>query len=54
MGETALDLLRRKSAPKTAIKRVFLITNQDDPHPGASGIQLSTSAGTTLVVGTHS
>lgn len=44
-------LLRHTSASKTAIKRVFLITDQDNPHPGEGGTQLSTSARTTLVVG---
>ena len=37
-------------APKTATKRIFLITDEDDPHPGASGTRLMTSARTTLIV----
>lgn len=48
---TVLGLFRHASAPKTAIKRVFLVTDQDDPHPEDSGLQLVTSARTTLVVG---
>ena len=43
-----LNILRR--APKAAIKRVFLITDEDDPHPGAKSAQLITSAQTTLLV----
>lgn len=35
-------------APKTASKRVFLITDDDNPHPGSK--QLLTSARTTLLV----
>ncbi|KAF9790330.1 SPOC like C-terminal domain-containing protein, partial [Thelephora terrestris] len=46
---TSCNWVIRDGAPKTAIKRVFLITNQDDPHPGDGGVQLSTSARTTLV-----
>lgn len=37
-------------APKTATKRIFLITDEDDPHPGLSGTRLMTSARTTLIV----
>lgn len=37
-------------APKAAIKRVFLITDEDNPHPGAKNAQLVTSAQTTLLV----
>ncbi|KAF8638964.1 hypothetical protein AX17_001825 [Amanita inopinata Kibby_2008] len=37
------------SAPKTATKRVFLVTDQDDPHSGRRSKQLMTSARTTLV-----
>ena len=37
-------------APTTATKRVFLITDEDDPHPGPGTRQLATSARTTLVV----
>ena len=39
------------SAPKAGFKRVFLITDEDDPHPGARSAQLVTSAQTTLKVG---
>lgn len=46
---TSCNWAIRDGAPKTAIKRVFLITNQDNPHPEDSGVQLSTSARTTLV-----
>ncbi|KIK60138.1 hypothetical protein GYMLUDRAFT_200779 [Collybiopsis luxurians FD-317 M1] len=34
----------RDGAPKTATKRVFLITDQDDPHPGRGSQQMITSA----------
>ena len=37
-------------APKTATKRVFLITDEDDPHSGASKPKLITTARTTLIV----
>lgn len=37
-------------APKTASKRVFLITDEDDPHTGPGSKQLITSARTTLIV----
>lgn len=37
-------------APKTATKRVFLITDEDNPHPGPGTKQLVTSARTTLIV----
>lgn len=37
-------------APKAAVKRIFLITDEDDPHPGAKSAQLVTSAQTTLLV----
>ncbi|KAL0063987.1 ATP-dependent DNA helicase II subunit 1 [Marasmius tenuissimus] len=36
------------SAPKTASKRVFLITDEDNPHAGPGSKQLVTSARTTL------
>lgn len=36
------------SAPKTASKRVFLITDDDNPNPGST--KLLTSARTTLIV----
>jgi hypothetical protein len=35
-------------APKTATKRVFLVTNVDDPHPGARADRYKTTAQTTL------
>lgn len=38
------------SAPKTATKRIFLITNEDSPHSDAGSNQLTTSARTTLIV----
>lgn len=38
------------SAPKTATKRVFVITDEDDPHPGTRSERLKVSAQTTLVV----
>lgn len=37
-------------APKTATKRIFFITDEDDPHPGPSGHRFITSARTTLIV----
>ena len=39
------------SAPKSATKRVFLITDDDDPFAGLHNPRLITSARTTLVVG---
>jgi hypothetical protein len=38
------------SAPKSATKRVFLITDDDDPFAGLHNPRLITSARTTLVV----
>jgi hypothetical protein len=38
------------SAPKSATKRVFLITDNDDPFAGSHNPRLITSARTTLVV----
>ncbi len=38
------------SAPKSATKRVFLITDNDDPFAGLLNPRLITSARTTLVV----
>ncbi|TRM62208.1 ku70-like protein [Schizophyllum amplum] len=51
MGDvfTSANWILRDGAPKTATKRVFLITNQDDPHSGSEKKQLTTSARTTLV-----
>ncbi|KAF9650204.1 Ku DNA-binding complex, Ku70 subunit [Thelephora ganbajun] len=46
---TSCNWVIRDCASKTAIKRVFLITDQDNPHPGEGGTQLRTSARTTLV-----
>lgn len=43
-----LMLIHTNRAPKTATKRVFLITDDDNPHPGSK--QLITSAQTTLIV----
>lgn len=37
-------------APKTATKRVFLITDEDNPHSGPVRERFVTSARTTLVV----
>lgn len=41
------------SATKSGVKRIFLITDQDDPHPGARNAQLVTVARTTLLVSPH-
>ncbi|KAL1746005.1 ku70-like protein [Schizophyllum fasciatum] len=51
MGDvfTSANWVLRDGAPKTATKRIFLITNEDDPHQGAGSAQLRTSARTTLV-----
>jgi hypothetical protein len=38
------------SAPKSATKRVFLITDNDDPFAGSHNPRLITSARTTLIV----
>ncbi|KAI0656449.1 ku70-like protein [Cubamyces menziesii] len=46
---TSCNWVIRDGAPKTATKRIFLITDEDDPHPGASGTRLMTSARTTLI-----
>ncbi|KAJ3554418.1 hypothetical protein NM688_g3122 [Phlebia brevispora] len=50
MGDvfTSCNWVMRDGAPKTATKRVFLITDEDDPHPGAAKDRLITSARTTL------
>lgn len=45
------DFIIILSAPKTASKRVFLITDEDNPHPSTGSRQLTTSARTTLIVG---
>ncbi|KAJ7639391.1 SPOC like C-terminal domain-containing protein [Roridomyces roridus] len=51
MGDvfTSCNWVIRDGAPKTATKRVFLITNEDDPHPGAGSKQLKNSSRTTLI-----
>ncbi|KAF9048932.1 SPOC like C-terminal domain-containing protein [Panaeolus papilionaceus] len=51
MGDvfTSCNWVLRDGAPKTATKRIFLITDQDDPHAGAAKSRLNTSARTTLV-----
>ncbi|PFH46457.1 hypothetical protein AMATHDRAFT_77665 [Amanita thiersii Skay4041] len=51
MGDvfTSCNWVFRDGAPKTATKRVFLITNDDTPHTGAHSQQLITSARTTLI-----
>ncbi|KAL5485891.1 KU70 [Sanghuangporus weigelae] len=46
---TSCNWALRDGAPKSGIKRVFLITDEDDPHPGAKNAQLVTSAQTTLL-----
>ncbi|KAH0833364.1 SPOC like C-terminal domain-containing protein [Lanmaoa asiatica] len=49
MGDvfTSCNWVMRDGAPKTASKRVFLITDNDDPHPNSK--QLLTSSKTTLI-----
>ncbi|KAF8885484.1 SPOC like C-terminal domain-containing protein [Infundibulicybe gibba] len=51
MGDvfTSCNWVLRDGAPKTASKRVFLITDEDDPHSGPGNHQLVTSARTTLI-----
>ncbi|KAH6901267.1 SPOC like C-terminal domain-containing protein [Coprinopsis sp. MPI-PUGE-AT-0042] len=46
---TSANWILRDGAPKTATKRVFLITDQDNPHSGPGSHQLTTSARTTLI-----
>ncbi|KDQ58968.1 hypothetical protein JAAARDRAFT_33696 [Jaapia argillacea MUCL 33604] len=46
---TSCNWVLRDGAPKTASKRVFLITDCDDPHPGPAGSRLLLSAQTTLL-----
>ncbi|KAH8118175.1 ku70-like protein [Phellopilus nigrolimitatus] len=46
---TSCNWALRDGAPKSGVKRVFLITDEDDPHPGVKSVQLITSAKTTLV-----
>ncbi|KAJ7886723.1 SPOC like C-terminal domain-containing protein [Mycena leptocephala] len=51
MGDvfTSCNWVLRDGAPKTASKRVFLITDEDDPHSGPGAKQLVKSARTTLI-----
>ncbi|TDL25552.1 Ku DNA-binding complex, Ku70 subunit [Rickenella mellea] len=51
MGDvfTSCNWALRDGAPKTGIKRIFLITNEDNPHPGPKAARLVTSAKTTLI-----
>ncbi|EJD06786.1 ku70-like protein [Fomitiporia mediterranea MF3/22] len=46
---TSCNWALRDGMPKSGIKRIFLITDEDDPHPGAKNAQLVTSAQTTLL-----
>ncbi|KAH9847820.1 ku70-like protein [Lenzites betulinus] len=46
---TSCNWVIRHDAPKTATKRIFFITDEDDPHPGPSGHRLMNSARTTLI-----
>ncbi|KAJ2913757.1 hypothetical protein MD484_g6661, partial [Candolleomyces efflorescens] len=51
MGDvfTSCNWILRDGAPKTATKRIFLITDEDSPHAGPASKQLVTSARTTLL-----
>ncbi|TFK63151.1 Ku DNA-binding complex, Ku70 subunit [Pluteus cervinus] len=51
MGDvfTSCNWVLRDGAPKVASKRVFLITDEADPHSGPGSRQLITSARTTLI-----
>ncbi|KAI0029416.1 SPOC like C-terminal domain-containing protein [Vararia minispora EC-137] len=51
MGDvfTSCNWVMRDDAPKAASKRVFLITDDDDPHPGAGRERFVVTARTTLV-----
>ncbi|CAK5275225.1 unnamed protein product [Mycena citricolor] len=51
MGDvfTSCNWVIRDGAPKTASKRVFLITDEDDPHTGKGREQLTNSARNTLI-----
>ncbi|KAF9554568.1 Ku DNA-binding complex, Ku70 subunit [Agrocybe pediades] len=51
MGDvfTSCNWVLRDGAPKTASKRVFLITDNDNPHPSYGSQQLTISARTTLI-----
>ncbi|KAI0064929.1 Ku DNA-binding complex, Ku70 subunit [Artomyces pyxidatus] len=46
---TSCNWVLRDGAPKTASKRIFLITDDDDPHSGAGSSRLAASARTTLI-----
>ncbi|OJT15082.1 ATP-dependent DNA helicase II subunit 1 [Trametes pubescens] len=46
---TSCNWVVRDGAPKTATKRIFYITDEDDPHPGPSVHRHITSARTTLI-----
>ncbi|KAI0750167.1 ku70-like protein [Daedaleopsis nitida] len=46
---TSCNWIMRDGAPKTATKRIFYITDEDNPHPGAASSRLITSARTTLI-----
>ncbi|RDX46256.1 ku70-like protein [Lentinus brumalis] len=46
---TSCNWAIRDGAPKTATKRIFFITDEDNPHPGAASSRLITSARTTLI-----
>ncbi|KAI0724871.1 ku70-like protein [Fomitopsis betulina] len=51
MGDvfTSCNWVIRDGAPKTATKRIFLVTDEDDPHTGAAKHRLITTARTTLI-----
>ncbi|GJE85629.1 Ku DNA-binding complex, Ku70 subunit [Phanerochaete sordida] len=51
MGDvfTSCNWIMRDGAPKTATKRVFLLTDEDNPHSGPGKDRLTTAARTTLV-----
>ncbi|KAI0703839.1 ku70-like protein [Cytidiella melzeri] len=51
MGDvfTSCNWIMRDGAPKTATKRIFLITDDDDPNAGVGSERLLTSAKTTLI-----
>ncbi|KAI0636286.1 ku70-like protein [Trametes polyzona] len=46
---TSCNWVMRDGVPKTATKRIFYITDEDDPHPGPSGHRLMTSARTNII-----
>ncbi|TFK24811.1 Ku DNA-binding complex, Ku70 subunit [Coprinopsis marcescibilis] len=46
---TSCNWILRDGAPKTATKRIFLITDDDNPHQGPGSEQLRNSARTTLI-----